>query len=73
MELDKMDLERSKRTDPAFSARAEFPKIPVKFDKFTGFFDKFLKIVIRLTDCNKMSYHINLSVSHSGSAIKKIS
>ena len=73
MDLGRMDLERSKRTDPAFSARAEFPKIPVKFDKFTGFFDKFLKIFIRLNDCNKRSYNINLSVSHSDSAIKKVS
>ena len=64
MELDKMDLEITKRTDPAFSARAEFPKIPVKFDKFTGFFDKFPKISCPVIDCNKKNYHIYLNVMH---------
>ena len=43
MDLNRMDLERRKRTDPAFSVRAEFPKNTIKLDKFTGFFDKILK------------------------------
>ena len=45
---------------------------PVKFDKFTGFFDKFLKISDRLTDCNIKSYHLNMSAAHSDIAIKKV-
>ena len=34
---------------------------PVKFDKFTGFFDKFLKIIFSVNDCNKKSCHMNMS------------
>ena len=45
---------------------------PVKYDKFTGFFDKFLKISDYANDCNKRSYHINLSVPHSDMAQKKV-
>ncbi len=45
----------------------------IKFDKFTMFFDKFLKISYYLTDFNTKSYHKNLSVSHSDSAEKKFS
>ena len=41
-------------------------------DKFTGFFDKFLKNTDHASDCNKKSYHINLSVPHSDSASKKV-
>ena len=44
----------------------------VKFDKFTGFFDKFLKIIFFAIDCNQRSCHINLSVSHSDSGTKKV-
>ena len=36
----------------------------VKFDKFTGFFDKFLKIVSLINNCNQKGYHKNLSVMH---------
>ena len=36
----------------------------IKLDKFTGFFDKFLKIYSIVTDCKINSYHINLSVPH---------
>ena len=36
----------------------------VKFDKFTGFFDKFPKMIFLATDCNKNSYPINLSATH---------
>ena len=46
---------------------------PVKSDKLTGFFDKFLKISDHANDCNKRSYHINLSVPHSDMAQKKFS
>ena len=45
---------------------------PEKYDKFTGFFDKFLKNNVHINDCNQKGYHINLSVAHSGSAAKKV-
>ena len=45
---------------------------PAKFDKFTGFFDKFLKGVCLVTDCNHKGYHPNLSVAHSDMATKKV-
>ena len=41
-------------------------------DKFTGFFDKFLKNNIQINDCNQKGCHINLSVSHSDMAAKKV-
>ena len=44
---------------------------PVNFDKFTGFFDKFLKIYAPANCCNQKGYHENLSVLHSDSAAKK--
>ncbi len=44
----------------------------VKFDKFRGFFDKFLKFTSRLTVCNTKGYHINMSVVHSDKAVKKV-
>ncbi len=44
----------------------------IKFDTFTGFFDKFLKFVSRLTICNTKGYHINMSVAHSDKAVKKV-
>ena len=44
----------------------------IKFDKFTGFFDKFLKNTSLINGCNQKSYYINLSVSHSDSAAKKV-
>ena len=34
----------------------------IKFDKFTGFFDKFLKIISLVTGFNTRNYYINLSV-----------
>ena len=40
--------------------------------KFTGFFDKFLKNLSLVIDCNQKSYHINLSVIHSDMAAKKV-
>ena len=57
------------------SRRAKKMKViifSVKYAKFTGFFDKFLKIVSLVNDCYKMSYHINLSVLHSDLAAKKV-
>ena len=45
---------------------------PVNIDKFTGFFDKFLKNDGQIKHCNKKDYHTNLSVSHSDSAAKKV-
>ncbi|MCY3823726.1 MAG: hypothetical protein OXG62_07640, partial [Nitrospinae bacterium] len=44
----------------------------IKLDKFTGFFDKFLKIISLVTDFNTRSYYINLSLLHSNSATKKV-
>ena len=72
MDSGRMDLERRKRTDPAFSARREFPKNTVNIDKFTGFFDKFLKNNDHVNGCNTKSYLINLSVLHLDSAPKKV-
>ncbi|MCY3824722.1 MAG: hypothetical protein OXG62_12730 [Nitrospinae bacterium] len=36
----------------------------IKFAKFTGFFDKFLKIILPVNNCNSKTYLINMSVSH---------
>ena len=44
----------------------------INMDKFTMFFDKFLKNNVRINDCNQKSYHINLSVMHSDMAAKKV-
>ncbi|MDE0331601.1 MAG: hypothetical protein OXL41_06995 [Nitrospinae bacterium] len=44
----------------------------IKFDKFTGFFDKFLKNTSLANGCNKKGYYINMSASHSDSAPKKV-
>lgn len=57
------------------SMRAKKMKIvqfSVKLDKFTRFFDKLLKSIFRVNDCNKKDYHINLSVFHSDSASRKV-
>ena len=43
----------------------------IKSDKFTGFFDKFLKIISPANGCNQKGCHINLSVLHSDPAAKK--
>ena len=45
---------------------------PVNIDKFTMFFDKFLKNNVQINDCNKRNYHINLSALHSDMAAKKV-
>ena len=44
----------------------------VNFEKFTMFFDKFLKNNVQINDCNQKGYHINLSVIHSDMAAKKV-
>ncbi len=44
----------------------------IKFDKFTGFFDKLLKIISRLTGCYIKGCSQYLSVVHSDSAAKKV-
>ena len=44
----------------------------IKLDKFTGFFDKFLQSKSMASCCNQKSYHINLSVPHSDTAVKKV-
>ena len=57
------------------SRRAKKMKViifSVKFAKFTGFFDKFLKIISPVNDCNQKGCHINFSVSHSDLAAKKV-
>ena len=45
---------------------------PVKFAKFTGLFDKFLKIIFSVNDCNSKVYCINMSDVHSDSGPKKV-
>ena len=50
------------RKDSGMTTEIKIMIFPVKFDKLTGFFDKFLKIVSRLTGCNAKSYLSNLSV-----------
>ncbi len=37
---------------------------PVKSDKFTMFFDKFLKNTVLVNHCNHTGYHSNLSALH---------
>ena len=37
---------------------------PVKFDKFTMFFDKFPKSAFLVNYCNHTGYQLNLSVLH---------
>ena len=54
-------------------AEMKIMTFPVKLDKFTGYFDKFLKIVSRLMVCNTKGYHINMSAAHSDKAAKKVS
>ena len=68
------DYRRAERGDHGFQDNDEMQIIifPVKFSKFTGFFDKFLKIISPVNDCNQMGYHINLSVPHSDPAAKKV-
>ena len=60
MDSGKMDFHRAKQTDPALRARG----ITEKYDKFTGFFDKFLKNNVQINNCNQKGYQLNLSVSH---------
>ena len=43
----------------------------INMDKFTMFFDKFLKFNTPANDCNQVGYYINLSVLHSDMAAKK--
>ena len=37
---------------------------PIKSDKFTGLFDKFLKNTVLVNHCNHTGYHSNLSATH---------
>ena len=73
---DRSGLSNARREEALMDARtAKEMKImiyPVNIDKFTGFFDKFLKIISPANDCNQTGYHINLSVSHSDLAAKKV-
>ena len=50
------------RKDSGMTTEIKIMIFPVNIDKLTGFFDKFLKISSRLTDCNAKSYLSNLSV-----------
>ena len=63
---------RRGRTGTPLRPPRELLKNKINIDKFTGFFDKFLKISDRLNDCNKKSYHSNLSAGHSNTAAKKV-
>ena len=44
----------------------------IKFDKFTGFFDKFPKIIFPVNNCYQKGYYINLSVENSDLTVKKV-
>ena len=48
-----------------YRAQSELMKISIKSDKFTGYFDKFLKNYIFANDCNIKSISGYLSVFHS--------
>ncbi len=37
---------------------------PVKFEKFTMLFDKFLKNTVLVNHCNHAGYELNLSAAH---------
>ena len=43
----------------------------IKYDKFTGFFDKLMKSACLVTGCNQKDYLLNLSEAHSNIATKK--
>ncbi len=43
----------------------------IKSDKFTGFFDKFLKCNTPASGCNQKGFHVYLSVLHSDLVVKK--
>ena len=58
---------------PGVAMKMKVMIFPVKFDKFTGFFDKFLKIISLVTGFNTRGYYINLSLLHSNSGSKKFS
>ena len=44
----------------------------IKFDKLTGFFDKLLKTIFLVNDCNSKVYYENMSAAHSDMAAKKV-
>ena len=50
--------------DSRMTAIMKIMIFPVNFDKFTVFFDKFLKIYSPVSDCKTNSYHKNLSAPH---------
>ncbi len=58
--------------DSGMTVEMKIMIFPEKLDKFTGFFDKFLKNNGQIKHCNQKDYHINLSVSHSDIAAKKV-
>ena len=51
----------------------KIPKNSINIAKFTGFFDKLLKIIFPVNDCNSKVYLENMSDAHSDPAAKKIS
>ena len=65
---DRSGLSNARRGEALMDARtAKKMKIiifSVKFDKFTGFFDKFPKMIFLSNYCNQKSYLKNLSVMH---------
>ena len=75
-----MDTRRAKRTgaatlvplatEPALSAGAELLKNKIKFDKFTGFFDKILNGKKPATHCNINRYGKYMSLVDSNKAAK---
>ena len=64
--------ERSRGHGSNEGAEIKIIQFPVNIDKFTGFFDKFLKSVFLVTGCNQKSFFLNLSVAHSNIAAKKV-
>ena len=66
-------LSRSRQSLPHQSRLStELPRNSINIDKFTGFFDKFLKGMIPATGCYSMCYSKNLSAAHSDSSEKEL-
>ena len=62
----------SRRRDQVLKGLWEFPKNSINIDKFTGFFDKLMKRIFPVNNCNILSYVINMSVMDSDISIKKV-
>ena len=56
----------------AHPSRALHLNNSINIDKFTGFFDKFLKMVVSVIDCNSIGYRKYMSGAHSDPSAKKV-